>query len=298
MEPWEVLIVNHGLSPPFLKSGEYPYDNIEIAPIILNHRGIPDITRHYSAIILNWCWFSSIERSDKKEHRVSQDIQKVIKALQQHMRRLRISAGVPIIVASDQDTKPISSVSMSEALFLARRLLSWNEGHNERRIALVKRKVQFSKNVVSLMTKARRKYGYLDIIPQDLITFRETLFDGREHSDNAYDLIALHFGAKYVCAVDLDDLNEDLPPEEFEWLINAKLKKKSKRKRIEFSSEPELRDELGMETLWEECQKYKTVRCWPINEYEKVDELLLRSLVWASHPEINIPDFFDNCPKV
>ncbi len=69
---------------------------------------------------------------------------------------------------------------------------------------------------MSLMTKARRKYGYLDIIPQDLITFRETLFDGREHSDNAYDLIALHFGAKYVCAVDLDDLNEDLPPEEFE----------------------------------------------------------------------------------
>ncbi len=82
--------------------------------------------------------------------------------------------------------------------------------------------------------------------------------------------------------------------------MHTKLKNKqrSKRKRIEFSSEPELKNDLGMKTLWEECQENKTVRCGAVYDYEKVDTLLLRSLIWGSHPEIDIPTFLDTCPKV
>ena len=82
METWEVLIVDHGLN----WTAEKKEDNL-----VLQYRGIPEITKWYSAVILRWCGYACISQKwhNKQDFMVSKDIDNVIEAVQKKIIKIK-----------------------------------------------------------------------------------------------------------------------------------------------------------------------------------------------------------------
>ena len=127
MKP-EVLIVHDWFSGS---------NSTEEKGIIFDRRGIIEITKWYSAVIIDCGEYASIgkESGNTWNYIVSTDMQKIINATKEKMKLLKLEwvDDIPIIPVVNREQVD----HISDAKFLVRRYLSDNADNNVRRVAKV-----------------------------------------------------------------------------------------------------------------------------------------------------------------